>query len=319
MYTASLPSGDPHTTKIGLSVVSAAATRSRASGLLIDASAPVIGQMIISTFGSATIASRILRPSLVSRRRTTVVDGIRHPQVAGNPFAERLLRRLRRDRADASPAAAHRSAMCAPVPPEMAYTATSRPLPSSGGRFVRANMAATSVQLVEPVDTGDAELAEHRRRHRVGAGEMTGVRLGHRATLARAADLDAHDRHAALRGVVGREHQRAAVLEALDVRGDHADVGLVDEVAGEVGELEVDLVAGRRPVAQGDAEVLCLEDRTALVPALGDERDLGRRQVVAERLERVEVGVRSEQVGVAGRDQVLEPLLQRLALGARPR
>ena len=67
--------------------------------------------------------------------------------------------------------------------------------------------------------------------------------------------------------------QRAAVLEPLDVGGDDADLVLVGEPGGEVGELEVDLVAGRRPVRQGDADLLGLEDRPALVPALGDERD----------------------------------------------
>ncbi len=65
-----------------------------------------------------------------------------------------------------------------------------------------------------------------------------------------------------------------------------------------------------------DALILRLEDRATLVPALGDERDLGPGQVVAERLERVEVGVGSEQVRVAGGDQVLEALLQCLAIGA---
>src|SRR3954469_23108077 len=54
--------GEPQMTQIGLSVVSATATRSRASGFDIDASAPVIGQMMTWTFGSATSASRILRP-----------------------------------------------------------------------------------------------------------------------------------------------------------------------------------------------------------------------------------------------------------------
>src|SRR4051794_35418954 len=54
--------GEPQITQIGLSVVSATSTRSRASGFDIDANAPVIGQMITSTLGSATIASRILRP-----------------------------------------------------------------------------------------------------------------------------------------------------------------------------------------------------------------------------------------------------------------
>src|SRR4051812_7537836 len=62
-YASSPPvTGEPQITQIGLSVVSATATRSRASGFDIDASAPVIGQMITSTFGSATMASRILRP-----------------------------------------------------------------------------------------------------------------------------------------------------------------------------------------------------------------------------------------------------------------
>src|SRR3954467_15281370 len=54
--------GEPQMTQIGLSVVSATSIRSRASGFDIDASAPVIGQMITSTFGSAPGASRIWRP-----------------------------------------------------------------------------------------------------------------------------------------------------------------------------------------------------------------------------------------------------------------
>ena len=102
-----------------------------------------------------------------------------------------------------------------------------------------------------------------------------------------------------LRGVVGREHQRAAVLEALDVTGDHADLGLVGEVAGEVGELEVDLVARRRPVREADAELLALEHRPALVARLRDQRDRRAFEVVAEVLERVEVRVRAEQAHVA--------------------
>ena len=44
------------------SVVSDTSTRSRASGLLMVGRAPVIGQMMRSTLGSATSASRILRP-----------------------------------------------------------------------------------------------------------------------------------------------------------------------------------------------------------------------------------------------------------------
>ncbi len=124
------------------------------------------------------------------------------------------------------------------------------------------------------------------------------------------------DRFADSGGVIGGEHQRASVLEALDVRRDHPDVGLIEEVTSEVGELEVGFVAGGRPVRQGDALILRLEDRTTLVPALGDQRDLEAGQIVAERLERVQVGVGTEQVCVAGGDQVLEALLQSLAFGA---
>src|SRR5256885_10881935 len=54
--------GEPQITQIGLSVASATSTRSRANGFDIDASAPGIGQMITSTFGSATTPSGILRP-----------------------------------------------------------------------------------------------------------------------------------------------------------------------------------------------------------------------------------------------------------------
>ncbi len=63
MYAGSVPTGEPHTTKIGLSVVAATATRSRARGRLIVSSAPVMGQMTRSMFGSATISSRMRRPA----------------------------------------------------------------------------------------------------------------------------------------------------------------------------------------------------------------------------------------------------------------
>ena len=121
---------------------------------------------------------------------------------------------------------------------------------------------------------------------------------------------------AARGGVVGGERERAPVLEPLDVGGDHAGVGQVGEVPGEVGELEVDLVAGRRPVVEADAELLGLEDRAPLVARLADQRDLPAGQVGAERLERVEVGVRSEEVEIAGLDQRGEPGLGRDPVGA---
>ena len=128
---------------------------------------------------------------------------------------------------------------------------------------------------------------------------MTGVRLRHRLAGRGLADLHHHDRLAQLGRVVGGEHQRAAVLEALDVARDHADLGLVGEVAGEVGELEVDLVAGRRPVREPDPDLLALEHGPALVARLRDERDRRTVEVGAEVLERVEVRVRAEQAHVA--------------------
>jgi hypothetical protein len=144
---------------------------------------------------------------------------------------------------------------------------------------------------------------------------VAGVGLGHRAPLVGAADLDHHDGNPGLGGLVGGQHQRASVLEAFDVGGDDADVGLGGEVGAEVGELEIGLVAGGRPVREPDADVLALEDRPALVPALGDEGDGLAREVVAEGLEGVEVGVGPEHVDVAVGDERLHAGLQALAFG----
>ena len=92
--------------------------------------------------------------------------------------------------------------------------------------------------------------------------------------------------------------------------GDHTDVRLVGEVAGEVGELEVDLVPRRRPVRQPDADLLALEHGPALVAALGDERDRRPGEVGAELLERVEVRVGAEQMHLAVAHEVVEAGLE---------
>jgi hypothetical protein len=159
-------------------------------------------------------------------------------------------------------------------------------------------------------------LAEHGGGDGVGTGEVAGVALGHRPPGLGPPDLHAHDRDTQRRAAVGRQLQRAPVLEPLDVRRHHADLGLRREPGGEVGELEVDLVAGRGPVGQPDAEVLGLEDRPALVPRLRDERDPPALDVVAEQLEGVEVGVGPEQVGARRLHQGRQRRLQRLAVGA---
>ena len=72
------------------------------------------------------------------------------------------------------------------------------------------------------------------------------------------------------------------VAKTLDVGGDRADFGLGGEPGGEVGELEVGLVAGGRPVREPDADFLRLEDGPALMPALRDERDRRPVEIVAE-------------------------------------
>ncbi len=116
--------------------------------------------------------------------------------------------------------------------------------------------------------------------------------------------------------MISGEHQRAAVLEAFDVARNHPDLGLVGEVTGEVRELEVDLVAGGRPVGEPDPDLLALKHGPALMSRLRDQRDRRSLQIVAELLERVEVCVRAEETNVSGTNQSFEALLELRALGA---
>ena len=83
------------------------------------------------------------------------------------------------------------------------------------------------LQLVEAVDPGHAVLAEHGRRSTSSEPVRWPVWLFaiDRPSSVRP-DLDAHDRHAGAGAAVGGQQQRAAVLEALDVGGDDADLGL---------------------------------------------------------------------------------------------
>src|SRR5262249_1658955 len=88
--------------------------------------------------------------------------------------------------------------------------------------------------------------------------------------------------------------QAIAVLEALDVTGDHAGCGVPREVLDEVGGFEVDLVPGRDPVREAYPELLALHDRASLVSALRHQRDL-RAGELAEGLDAVAVGLRPDQ------------------------
>ncbi len=168
--------------------------------------------------------------------------------------------------------------------------------------------------LVEVVDPDHAELVEHGLVDSVRAGEVPGVGLCHRAAFVGATDLDRDDRHAPLRGLVGGEHERTPVAEALDVGGDGADALDVDVVADEVGPLEVGLVADRRPRLDADAEYLALGDRAALVAGLRDDHQLLAGKSLRPRLEDVEVGVRTDHAHGAARE-LGETCLGLVALG----
>ena len=171
-------------------------------------------------------------------------------------------------------------------------------------------------QLVETVDPLDPVLAKDGGDDLVGSGQVAGVGLGHGSAFVGSPHLYGHDGHLAPGRRVGSQLEGAAVLEPLDVAGHRAGGREAREVVDEVGGLQVRLVARRRPVRQLDPDLLALEHRAALVPALGDQRHGGTGEVVAEHLERVEVRVRSEQVGVSGFDDPLHLRLDPLALRA---
>ena len=142
------------------------------------------------------------------------------------------------------------------------------------------------------------------------------MRLGHRRALVGAPHLHGDDGDLAPCRRVGGELQGPPVLEALDVAG-HGARGLeAREVVDEVGRLHVGLVAGRGPVGELDADLLPLEHRAALVAALGDQRDRLSREVLAEDLEGVEIGVRPEDVELTALDDPLHLLLEPLPLGS---
>ena len=230
----------------------------------------------MSTFGSATIASRILRPRASATGGPPQSTGFDTRRYAGmRPSCSVCCVALVR-----SGGAGRRPRACRPCarrcrPRSRRRTRPARPAACAhaGGPLVgrvRASAAETSSSSSSP---STRVTPNWRNTAVVTASEPVRWPVWHcaiDAPVVGAADLHHHDRLAQLGRVVGGEHQRAPVLEALDVAGDHADLGLVGEVAAEVGELEVDLVAGRRPVREPDAELLALEHRPALVARLGD-------------------------------------------------
>ncbi len=163
------------------------------------------------------------------------------------------------------------------------------------------------LEFVQPVDADDPELPHRGVHDGVGAGQLPGVGGGHPGAGLGAADLDGDDGDAVAGGPVGGQQEGPAVLEALDVAGDGADLGLLGEVGDEVGGLEVGLVARGSPVGEPDAQLLEGVDGPALVAGLGDQGDGRAVEVVAELLEGVEVGVGAEEAQARPPDRGGEP------------
>src|SRR3989441_4863162 len=100
-----------------------------------------------------------------------------------------------------------------------------------------------------------------------------------------AADLDHHQRLAALRRELGHLEKLARVLEPLDEAGDDAGGGVIEQVPREVGTIEVRLIARGDDVAEPYARVRRprQERPERRGPTLADETDWPRHALRAAR------------------------------------
>ena len=201
-----------------------------------------------------------------------------------------------------SPARWSSAAAIPPCPPPSASTATRRP--------------ASRARAQQPVGDVDQLL---RRVHAQHAGRAAGgvdrgavgrqrAGVGEDGARCRVRVLDRHQQHglAGPRRGLARRRERAPVAEVLDVDGDQLGLRVAGELADQLRDLDVGLVADRReareaePGARGEHPDLERE-----VAALRDQPDRPARQVVGDE---VELGggvedaeaVRAEQHG-AGR------------------
>jgi hypothetical protein len=92
----------------------------------------------------------------------------------------------------------------------------------------------------------------------------------------RTANLDQHDRFPTLRGKLGDADELLHVLESFDEPGNDPCAFVVEQIAREIGEIEIALVAGRNDVTQADAGVNgTLQERPECgCAALTDEPDV---------------------------------------------
>ena len=110
-------------------------------------------------------------------------------------------------------------------------------------------------QVVIILHPDDAVLGEGGVIYGVNAGEGGGVGAGGAGAQFGAADFDEHDGLAAFRRQPGHFQKLAPVLETFNEAGDDAGGSVVQQVAGEVAEVQVGFVAGGDDVGKADALV----------------------------------------------------------------
>ena len=175
-------------------------------------------------------------------------------------------------------AAPARSAASAAVPPENDVDA--QPV-AALGRGARQQLRYGQ-ELVQVVDLDGAELPEHRAIDGGRARHRGGMRLGRAHAGLGAADLQHHHGLAALARQLQGGGQAAAVLHAFHQQRDHADPGIGRHVGDEIGNLQVDLVAGGEPQPHAVAMGQALQQVAAQPSALRGQADAAAVQVVLE-------------------------------------
>ena len=113
------------------------------------------------------------------------------------------------------------------------------------------------------------------------------MRLGRAHAGLGAADLQHHHGLAALARQLQGGGQAAAVLHAFHQQRDHADPGIGRHVGDEIGNLQVDLVAGGEPQPHAVAMGQALQQVAAQPSALRGQADAAAVQVVLKAGEKV--------------------------------
>ena len=148
--------------------------------------------------------------------------------------------------------------------------------PAAAGRRAREDL-----QKIEKIFTvggaDDVVSVEHRLGDSVGADQRARMRLRRRGGGLGGSDLE-HDDRLAGRARTAREIDECRALpDALQIAADHRDAGVVQQVAGEVGELEIALVARAHEMAEAKAfEIGLGEKGGAEGAALRHQGDVAR-------------------------------------------